>query len=373
MDILPQNFRTLWLCGLWNENYKLTPIVFIYKSIVLLMIIHISSGQVFYVFATSKNVKELSSGLVFTVTFVTLCVKLCNFIFKLNDMKQLLNLFRENIYSTLVIEERIIFDNYRNRNDRFFLSILIVSQSISLTQLILPIVKWREKIELPFKIYDLFFVRNSTQLMILYVIQVIECSYSVLLNVCFDTMACGFINLTSCLFDILSLRLRNTSRNKNLSSGSMKNCYKLHIDALKILESINSFFMGSIAIVFVLILLVICSGIFLLTEKSSLLSADKLILPYFIGYIIVQAYVYCWFGTELEEKVKNLAVAAYETNWCCASVTEVKNLSFMILIAQRGSNVSFKGLCTLSHETFGLVKKIQIDYNPKCRINNFCT
>lgn len=275
MDILPQNFRSLWLCGLWNENSKLSPIVLIYKSIVLLMVFHISSGQVVYVFATSKNVKELSSGLVFTVIFVTLCVKLCNFILKLNDMKELLIFFRDNIYSTLVIEERMIFDSYRIRNNRFFLTILIVSQSISLTHSVLPLLQWREELELPFKSYDLFYITNSTQLLILYVIQVVECFYSVLLNVCFDTMACGFINMTSCLFDILCLRLRNT-RYDNLSSVSMKNFYKLHINVLKILESINSFFMGSIAIVFLLILLVICSGIFLLTEVRRFISVKLL-------------------------------------------------------------------------------------------------
>lgn len=232
------------------------------------MISHISFGQVLYVFATSKTVQELANGLVFTVTFVTLCVKLCNFLTKINDMKELLQMFRNDVYQSISLEEEIILRKYKIRNEKFFLLIMTVSQSISLTHLILPIIKWREKLEFPFKVYDPFGMTNFTELVILYAVQTIECCYSVSLNVCFDTMVCGFINLTCCLFDILCLRLKNISKHENLSSMSIRDCFKFHVLVLDILERINSFFMGSVTIVFVLILLVICSGIFQLIEVN---------------------------------------------------------------------------------------------------------
>lgn len=268
MDVLPQNFRTLWLCGLWTESRNF-PLI-IYKTFVLFLISHISLGQVLYVLITSKSVKELTSGLVFTVTFVTLCIKLLNFVLKVKDMKQLLNIFRQEICQPKLLEEEIIVNNYKAKNLRFFLVVTIISQSISLTYMCQSI--FMEKMELPLRIYDPFDITDVRILKICYALQVIECSYSVCLHMCLDTMIFGFINLTCGLFDVLCLRLRCIREKKNSSTGAFKNCFKLHIVILQILKSINSFFMGAIAIMFVLILLVICCGIFQITEVKTHLS-----------------------------------------------------------------------------------------------------
>ncbi|XP_043465903.1 putative odorant receptor 98b isoform X2 [Leptopilina heterotoma] len=318
MDVLPQNFRTLSLCGLWNETDKFSPVFIIYKLFVLFLIFHISLGQVIYVFVTSKSVKELTNGLIFTVTFVTLCVKLINFVSKVKDMRRLLNMFREDICQPILSEERRILNDCRTKNSRFFFLLIIVSQSVSLTYMSQPIFLG-ELIELPLRIYDPFDTTDFTMLTILYVMQVVECIYSVCLHMCLDTMIFGFINLVCALFDILCFRLQNMGKG-NLSVVSFNDCFKLHIVILKILKSLNSVFMGAIAIMFVLILLVICSGIFQITEKSSKFNVDKIILLYFISFIIGQAYVYCWFGSELEEKIMKSSYAALNVLKCYSEI-----------------------------------------------------
>lgn len=266
MDILPQNFRILWFCGLWSENDKFSPIFFIHKLFVLFLISHVSLGQVLYVLITSKNIKELTNGLVFTVTFVTLCIKLINFLCNAKNMKQLLNIFRDNICQPIFWEEEKILNNYRIKNLQLFFALMIISQSVSLTYISQPIFKSREIIQLPLQIYDPFHTTDVMILKFFYAMQIFECTYSVCLHMCFDTMIFGFVNLICALFDILCFRLEMMSRKENLSELSFKHCFKLHIVILKILKYMNSVFMGAISIMFVLILFVICSGIFQITE-----------------------------------------------------------------------------------------------------------
>lgn len=277
MDVLPQNFRTLSLCGLWSETDKFSPVFIIYKLFVLFLIFHISLGQVVYVFVTSKSVKELTNGLIFTVTFVTLCIKLMNFVSKGKDMRRLLNMFREDICQPILIEEKRILNNYRTKNLRFFFLLIIVSQSVSLTYMSQPIFKGGEIIVLPLRIYDPFDTRDFTMLTILYVMQVVECIYSVCIHMCLDTMIFGFINLVCALFDVLCFRLQNIGGKENLTAATFKDCFKLHIVILKILKSLSSVFMGAIAMMFVLILLVICSGIFQITEVGFISILDRII------------------------------------------------------------------------------------------------
>lgn len=66
-------------------------------------------------------------------------------------------------------------------------------------------------------------------------------------------------------------------------------------------------------------------------------------------------------------QMKSVAVAVYEVDWTFSTPAEVKSLTLMILIAQRGSTISYKGLCSLSNETFGWVRKyfrkINNEYN----------
>ncbi|XP_051167918.1 odorant receptor 49b-like [Leptopilina boulardi] len=82
-----------------------------------------------------------------------------------------------------------------------------------------------------------------------------------------------------------------------------------------------------------------------------------MILLYYIFCIVAQSYMYCWYGTELEERMKKVAVAVYEIDWTFSTPAEVKSLTLMILIAQKGSTISYKGLCSLSNETFGWVRE----------------
>ncbi|XP_051167904.1 uncharacterized protein LOC127285770 [Leptopilina boulardi] len=266
MDVLPENFRTLWLCGLWHEHKKFSLTFFIYKILILCLICHISLGQLLFVFVTSKSVKELTTGLVFTVKFIELCVKLINFLFKKKEMEKLLTIFREDICQGILREEIFILNKYRIKNRQFFWIFLIVSESMTTIYMIQCVLNWNENMELPFQIYDPFNFTDYSMMILFYITEVIECSYSVCLNVCFDTMVYGFINLTCGLYELLCFRIKRCDKKNSKLPLSVKECVQLHITILQILNNVKTFFMGAITIMFVFTLSVICSGIFVVTE-----------------------------------------------------------------------------------------------------------
>ncbi|RZC35670.1 7tm 6 domain containing protein [Asbolus verrucosus] len=68
--------------------------------------------------------------------------------------------------------------------------------------------------------------------------------------------------------------------------------------------------------------------------------------------IIVEIFMYCWFGNEVEVKSSNVPIAAFESNWIDASIEVKKNMFFFILRCQTPLKMSALNLFYLSLDTF---------------------
>ncbi|XP_044270430.1 odorant receptor Or2-like [Tribolium madens] len=68
--------------------------------------------------------------------------------------------------------------------------------------------------------------------------------------------------------------------------------------------------------------------------------------------IIVEIFMYCWFGNEIEEKSTNIPYAAFESDWVDASKESKGNMIIFMMRCQRPLQISALNLFYLSVETF---------------------
>ncbi|XP_014480195.1 PREDICTED: odorant receptor 33b-like [Dinoponera quadriceps] len=73
--------------------------------------------------------------------------------------------------------------------------------------------------------------------------------------------------------------------------------------------------------------------------------------------MLFEILLYCWYGNELDLKMKSVAYAIYVSNWMAVSAKQRKSLMLVMLISQRGRILSFYGFSDLILNTFMSILK----------------
>ncbi|RZB40878.1 7tm 6 domain containing protein, partial [Asbolus verrucosus] len=68
--------------------------------------------------------------------------------------------------------------------------------------------------------------------------------------------------------------------------------------------------------------------------------------------VLVQIFMYCWFGNEVEVKSNKVSYAAFESDWTSASQDVKKNLLFFIVRTQKPLKIAAMNMFHLSLENF---------------------
>ncbi|KAG7188674.1 hypothetical protein KM043_008296 [Ampulex compressa] len=90
---------------------------------------------------------------------------------------------------------------------------------------------------------------------------------------------------------------------------------------------------------------------------KKLFSAAFLSLTLYLGSMLFQIFMYCWYGNELELKSKNIGNAIYASNWVSADVQERKSLCIIMIISQKGLALSYYGMFAMALNTFMWILK----------------
>ena len=259
MDILPYNFRTCQICGMWYENKNFFTLKMIYRIVVLFIIIQFTLSQITELITTQGSIDEFTEVLFLSLTFAALCMKCLNFVSRHGEMVNLLKDFRSEICQPKSSEEKLVMQNCLSITSKIFLSIMIMSQSTGLVLLILPFLNPENKLRLPFKSYQPYNISHATNFWITYTLQILAAIYGVLLNVTMDTMVYGLIIMATGQFKINSYRLAKVT-------GSLKDHINHHVLIQDIVLKIQCFFMRVIVPLFFFSLVTLCTSIFQMSQ-----------------------------------------------------------------------------------------------------------
>lgn len=260
MDILPFNFYTCKICGMWYNDHNFFVLKTIYRISVLFIIFQFTLSQVFELVTMQGSLDELTEVLFLTLTFVALCLKIFNFVNRQREMCDLLDSFRSSVCRSMSPHEEEISRRCSNTAKKIFVSIMGLSQSTGLVLLIIPFLSSAStEIPLPFKTYQPYNVSNSFNFWITYVLQVFAAVYGVLLNVALDTMVYGFLIMATAQYEINCYRLKN-------SLTSIKDCIEHHVLIHEIVYKIQCFFIRVILPLFIFSLITLCTSIFQMSQ-----------------------------------------------------------------------------------------------------------
>ncbi|KAL6263328.1 hypothetical protein P5V15_006125 [Pogonomyrmex californicus] len=364
MDLLPVNFYVLRFCGVWKEskddNLIIRFISFCYRYTIAVLIYHFTISEIIELIRMRNNMEDLTECLFLALSFITLCLKYLNFLMRQCELRALLNCFRAKLCQARDSTEESILKQYDRKAKQTACLFMFMCQTTGLLILTVPLLT-DDKRSLPCKMYVPYSITAFLPYVLTYLQQTTALIYGILLNVSFDSLVYGLIIHTCGQIELLCYRLTEKIRflqehneEKKLSvieDYAIAECVKHHISVYNITNRIQSLFIWTTTTLFFFSLLTLCTSIYQMSKKE-LFSPEFFSFILYLGSMMFQVFIYCWYGNELDLKNKNIAHAIYASDWTVISAKHRKNLLLVMLMSQRGRILSSYGFCALILSTF---------------------
>ncbi|RZB40789.1 7tm 6 domain containing protein [Asbolus verrucosus] len=222
-----------------------------------------------------------------------------------------------------------------------------------------------KKYRLPFLAWYPYNTKISPYYEITYVYQVFGIIFLATTAVSVDNLIAALNVYIGAQFDILCddvLHLYDVTNEITNFSEKLIKCVMHHQLILEFAKNSNCFFNWIVLGQFFISGITIGITMFQLTTQVVPLTSEFFSLVSFIMAIIVEIFMYCWFGNEVELKSRNILYAAFKSNWIDTSKEVKKNMIFFILRCQRPLKMSALNLFYLSLDTFMKILRASWSY-----------
>ncbi|EFN60771.1 Odorant receptor Or2, partial [Camponotus floridanus] len=115
---------------------------------------------------------------------------------------------------------------------------------------------------------------------------------------------------------------------------------------------VNATFTTMMFIQFSIISLVLCMSVYKLSTITSLFTLNFAHKFSYLCSMLVQIFLYCWFGNEVILKSIDVSTAIYEMDFTKLRVRVMKDLMIIMMRASKPVKISTGYIVTLSTESF---------------------
>nr|XP_015833046.1 PREDICTED: odorant receptor Or1 isoform X7 [Tribolium castaneum] len=320
-ESIKTNLKALRLVGLWPKSdfYKFDLYTFCTSLTVVVIVCGHNLSQIVYILQVYSDLKALTATIfVASINFLG-AVKMYFFIKHIKTVKILFKMLKTYQFKPKNIHQTQLIKPFLN-----LWKILYVGYSINVYLIVamwslLPVLNgWTWQKKLPFPARYPLDVTKSPYYELAYVYQFICIWYITVANLNLDTIIIALMMYTSCQCDLLCDDLKNLTETRFFDKKLIE-CIKHHkailvyvksnftvgpnmLNCISFAEKSNSLFnmivLGQIATSTVVLALTM----FQLSMVSPL-SSEGLNHLFYIGGIIMQILLYCWFGNEVEAKM----------------------------------------------------------------------
>ncbi|XP_070161895.1 odorant receptor 67a-like [Polyergus mexicanus] len=189
-------------------------------------------------------------------------------------------------------------------------------------------------------------------------------------SVAHETLISGFMIQTCAQLDILCHRaqmlpdLLREAQKFSISKEDLKareqslvrELVHHHRYVYRFAERINTVFTLMILVQFSISSTVLCLSIYKMSTKS-LLSFEFAWSLTYLGSMLMQIYLYCWFSNEVTLKSTEVGNAIYEMDWTILPVDLMKIVLLIITRSKKPIKITSGYIVTLSNESFMKVKE----------------
>ncbi|XP_018403370.1 PREDICTED: uncharacterized protein LOC108780233 [Cyphomyrmex costatus] len=205
---------------------------------------------------------------------------------------------------------------------------------------------------LTYKAWIPFDYLSSAMYFVVYIHQLIAMSTSGIVNVAYESLLCGFLLHICCQFEILGHRLTKLTHDQN----SLRDCVCHHNRIFEYAYTVNNMFAKIIAIQFTVSMLVVCSNLFRIAVVTDLVSFIPLVM--YTSAILVQIFMYCWFGNEVKLKSLQLINSIYNIEWLDLSNSNKKDILLVMRRAMTPIEFTSGYIITMNLESFVAVMNV---------------
>ncbi|KAJ3663422.1 hypothetical protein Zmor_007685 [Zophobas morio] len=193
-----------------------------------------------------------------------------------------------------------------------------------------------------------------------YVYQMASVCFICIVNLNIDTLIAALNMYIGAQCDILCDDLRHIHEFADVNARLIS-CVQHHKAILRFVGNSNQFFNWIVLVQFFVSAISIGMTMFQLTVVAAF-SSEFYSCLFYGNAVVVEIFMYCWFGNEVEIKSSNIPYAVFESDWTDASLEVQKNVVFFILRCQKPIKVSALNLFYLTLDTFVKIMRTSWSY-----------
>ncbi|KAI4483709.1 hypothetical protein M0804_007969 [Polistes exclamans] len=371
MRILTLAFKILIFCGIWKPmEWKTTSkkniIYGIYTFLVIFFVYTFLCSQMIDMM-TVDNMNDFTESSHMLLTMVIGFCKAVNVLMARDKIVKLVDILTDGTCISIDTEELMIQKKYDRtiRINTLYYAIMIETSVLS--SILNSLLTDLQSKTLPFRSWIPYDCYTSTIIFYLtYFYQMLSMTACSLFHVAIDALFCGFLLQICCQIDILKCRLKHFNGN---GFDDLRKCIRHHYQIYQIANKVNETFSITIFAQFFISSIVLCLSMFELL-KNDLLSIEFFALVIYLSTLLVQIYIFCWYGNKVKLKSSHVAVAFAESDWTSLNSHSKK---LILIVMQRAAKPiefvsayfitvnldTFMNLIKTSYSTYNVLQKAQ--------------
>ncbi|CAL1676387.1 unnamed protein product [Lasius platythorax] len=326
MNVLEFPFKVLTICGCWQPEswtsvYK--HIMYrMYTVIIILLVNSFTLSQFMDIILIVDNTDDFCDNFCILLPMIITCFKLFSLLANRKYIIKLTDILTKEPCKPLKPNEIKIhykFDKGIQSNTFHYAAMCLVTWiSITFTSLMTNFGQRK----LTFRAWVPFEYSSMTLFCLLYIHQLMGLIVGALLNAACDGLICGLMVHICSQFEILAYRLRTIM----LYSDGVRNCVEQHCSIFRFAFLVNEKFRIIITIQFLMSMFEMCFNLYQITISK--LDARCIRLALFMSCMLVEVFVYCWYGNEVKLKSLQFVDKIFEMEW----LTLDKNLKRCLIL-----------------------------------------
>ncbi|XP_076761388.1 odorant receptor 94b-like [Xylocopa sonorina] len=278
-------------------------------SFVLLSIVFVitGTGSLF----TVKNVDEFVDNTYILITIFVGCCKSLNVLLYRERIISLMNVFLEEPCATSTNEEteiQMIYDARLRRNAFRYTALIESSIGMTIFNSILTNFKHGR---LTYRAWIPYDYTTAIVYSLTFASQLVYVLMQSLVHIATDVLFVGVLMQVCCQFEILLSRLNNVQANSDVT---LRRIVRHHNYIYQLAAMINDTLNLIIFSQYFGSFLVLCLSLIQLL-KADIFSTEFLATIFYLTTILLQSFLYCWYGNEVKLKSINLADMMFQIDW----------------------------------------------------------
>ncbi|XP_058802833.1 uncharacterized protein LOC131670873 [Phymastichus coffea] len=347
----------------WDGDRLKTSLYYIYTISAATLVYSLTVSELVGAFLLTDSLEAFTDISFLLVSTVSVCCKLASIIFRRQKIIQLAEmLLQDHCLPRNTIEMKILrrFD----KTARYLtLSCFVLAEMTVSVMSTGPLLISRENRTLPFKSWLPYTIVSPVTFWLSYVHQTAAIFTCATINVAHDSLICGFMIQACSQLELLNWRLLEMPQMARLAGGNQLSEAKIiakhirhHTHIYKFAENVNAIFSPTIVMQFCMSSVVLSLSVYQMSVSIND-GVQFVTMVLYLCCMLVQFFMYCWFGNEVTLKSLDFGQSVYEIDWTELRARTSRDLVIMMLRAKRPIVMSCGAVITLSVKSFVTILK----------------